>query len=703
MLFEPKKKIVINKDLMEAPNLTNRFDEQELDALGQVVWQGYDRDLRSRNAWERRMNAGMDLALQISTDKSFPWPNCANVVFPLVTIAALQFSARSYSNIVQGTDVVKYRVIGTDDDGKLTERAERISRHMSWQVLEEDMDWEEQHDKLLINLAIVGTAFTKSSYSASKRVVTSELVIARDFVLDYFAKSVEGCARKTQVIPLYQNEIHERIMRDTFHDRRKEGWFNTPPSYQPANVQASDERKGVSSPGSSEESSAYRTLEQHRFLDLDKDGYAEPYIVTIEESSRKVLRVVARFEREEDIERRPNKEIISIRPTEYYTKFPFIPSPDGGIYDIGFGSLLGPLNEAVNTGINQLLDSGTMQNSLGGFLGRGAKIRGGVYTMAPWEWKRVDSSGDDLRKNLVPFPDRQPSAVMFNLLGFIVEYVNRAAGTTDPVVGINPGQNTPAETSRNMIEQGTQVYNTVFKRVWRALKNEFKLRHQLNGLFLPVEKKFGTTGNNYIRAEDYRTNPDLVVPAADPNVTSDTMRIQKAGAIAERAQMIPGYDIPVVERNLLKAMRIEGADKFYPGPGKVPPLPNPKAQIEEMKMKMKMLDFQHQKQMLILTLMGEREKKDAEIMKLRADAVKSLAGVQSDKAAQALAAFDSIVDAYFRHQELTMQALAGGEESGEGGGMEGVAAAPGDTGLPQRPAEVAAGSNGAMGGGPVSD
>lgn len=706
MRFIPRKKVTINKDFIQSPNLCDRFEMEDLDALGDIVWQGYKRDLNSRSKWEKRMNAGMDLALQISHAKNFPWPNCANVVFPLVTIAALQFSARSYSNIVQGADVVRYRVIGTDEDGKLTEKSERISRHMSWQVLEEDISWEEEHDRLLINLSIVGTAFVKTGFDPTKGYIVSELVTARDFVLDYWAKSVDSCARKTQVVPLYQNEIYERAARKTFRDVRKEDWFQQVPVYAPRTPE-SDNRTGTEPPSNEEDNRPFRTLEQHRYLDLDGDGYAEPYIVTIEEQSHKVLRVVARFDKEEHIERTPGGSIIKIMPTEYYTKYSFIPSPDGGIYDIGFGTLLGPLNEAVNTGINQLLDSGTMQNSLGGFLGRGAKIRGGVYTMAPWEWKRVDSTGDDLRKNLVPTPDRQPSAVMFNLLGFIVEYVNRAAGTTESQVGENPGQNTPAYNMKAMMESGSQIYNTVFKRVWRSLKGEFKKRHQLNGLFLSGKKKFGTTGNNYILAEDYKSNPDLVVPSADPNVTSDAMRIQKAGAIAERSQIVPGYDIPTVERNLLKALRIEGADKFYPGPDKVPPLPNPKGQAEQMKLQSKQMEFENKKQLLILQLMASREKTMAEVMKLRAEAAAIVAGIQTDAAAMRLETLNMMIDAFLRHQELLTKTIkeAGGENSGTGeaGGGGGVAAAPSDESLSPIPPQLAPGSNGAMGNGPVSE
>jgi chaperonin GroES len=619
--------------------------------------------------------------------------NCANVVFPLVTIAALQFSARAYSNIIQGTDVVRYRVIGDDPDGKLKDKADRISQHMSWQVLEEDTAWEEQHDRLLINLAIIGCNFIKTDYRASVAHNVSELVMAQDLVMDYYATSVESCARKTHVIPLYRNEIYERCARGTFADVRNEEWFTGVPGNTAGQQQAQqDNRRGITPP-QPDEDTPFRTLEQHRNLDLDGDGYAEPYIVTIEETSKAVLRIVARWNNDEDIERTSDGEIILIKPMEYFTKYSFIAAPDGGIYDIGFGVLLGPLNESVNTGIDQLIDAGTMQNTGGGFLGRGAKIRGGVYTFAPWEWKRVDSSGDDLRKSIVPKPDVTPSPVMFQLLGLLIEYTDRIAGTTDPMVGENPGQNTPAETSRNTMEQGEKIYSTIFKRVWRSMKEEFKKLHKLNGMYLEVKQQYGE-GKNFALREDYKDNADLVVPVADPNIVSRATRIMQATALRQAAMQIPGYNVPEVEKNFMRALGIEEVNRYYPGADKVPPLPNPKAALEQIKLQAKQMEFQHEQQMFILEARRDQKKITAQIALLEAQAVKAVSGAQTDQAAARIKAFDVAInslktmhDAY-NERISTLSGLASGGESGKpaddgrgagtGGGVSGMEASPGD-------------------------
>ena len=189
-------------------------------------------------------------------------------------------------------------------------------------------------------------------------------------------------------------------MTGIYRDVREAEWYqNHAQPMTDENVLKQDNRQGKTVP-QSDDTTPYTMLEQHLLLDLDHDGYKEPYICTVEFTSKQVIRLVSRIDSMEQITKNYKSEIVKITPTEYYTNYPFIPSPDGGVYGVGFGVLLGPLNESTNSLINQLVDAGTMSNTGGGFLGRGAKIRGGVYTFAPLEWKRVDSTGDDLRKNI---------------------------------------------------------------------------------------------------------------------------------------------------------------------------------------------------------------------------------------------------------------------------------------------------------------
>lgn len=637
-------KIVLNKEAIESPNLCDRFKDEDLTTLGGWVWDGYNRDKYSRSKWEQRTSAAMDLAMQVLKDKNYPWPNCANIAFPLVTIAALQFHARAYPTVVSGTDVVKCRVIGEDVDGAKKQRADRISTHMSWQCLEQDGDWEEQHDRLLINLPIVGCAFKKSYWCSTANAPDSELVLARDLVLDYYSKSVEYALRKTHTIPFPRNDIYERVKRGTFRDILDEAWYRGLPVVSANTLDANkDRRTGMNPPVAPDETTPFQFLEQHVSCDLDGDGYAEPYIMTVEESSKCLVRIVARFDREEDIERNIRKQIVTIRPIEYFTKYSFVPSPDGGVYDVGFGLFLGPLNESVNSLVNMLIDSGSMAVGGGGFLGRGAKIRGGVYTFAPFEWKRVDSPGDDLRKNIVPLDVREPSQVLFNLLTLLINYTQRISGSTDIMVGENIGQNTPKGTADTLVEQGQKIYNAIFKRVWRCMKEEFKKLYILNAVHLPTTVNFGQ-GRNALR-EDYLGDPNTVAPAADPNIVSDGMNMQIASAVLQRAGMVVGYDKDAVERNWLKAMKVDGMDSLFKGSNGQPPPKDVKLQIAELELQAEAQEGdkerQHEMGQFMMEMQEEHLLNQAKIMDLSSRAQAVMMDQQGDQADRQVAMMQS--------------------------------------------------------------
>ncbi len=651
-MLELDSYIKLDSAAIKSSNLCERFSKEDLQKIGNAVHEGYLRDKQSRYKWEKRTQAAMDLALQVVKEKSFPWPNAANVAFPLVTIAALQFSARSYPAIIEGNKPAKYRVIGEDLTGEKTARADRISTHMSWQCMEEDKAWEEQKDRLLISLPIVGTVFTKEFHDAQKEQSRNETVFAQDLVFDYYAKSVESCPRKTHIIPMFRNDLHSRMKRKIFRDVSGEAWYGQPPVIKTdQNTAARDQRTGLNPPRPDEQT-PFTMLEQHVHMDLDDDGYYEPYIITIEENSKEVLRIVTGFDREEDIERTKEGEIIQINALQYFTEYIFIPNPDGGVLGIGFGILLGPLNESVNSLVNILLDGGTMSNAAGGFLGRGAKLRGGVYTFAPLEWKRIDSTGDDIRKNIFPLPVRDPSAVLFQLLSLLINYVQRISGTTDPMVGEPTGQNTPAETTRSMVSEGMKIYSAVFKRIWRSMKEEFRKKYIMNAIYLPRRKSFGK--GQVILREDYLESPDEIAPSADPNVVSDQMALQLAGALKQAAAATPGYDPEQVERRWLKALKVDNIDQVYPGIKKTGVPKSEKIQIAEMKLRGDQMQLQSNQQQFVIQMQAEMQLNNAEIAKIAAEIENMKATTEGDKADRHIGMLNAILGAMkLRNETLT--------------------------------------------------
>lgn len=642
------KTITLDADVINSPNIADLFDEEDLNTISSICLDDYKADIQSRQGWVGRNNAGMDLAMQIQKNKSFPWAGCSNIVFPLVTIAALQFHARAYPAIVNGRSVVSCRVIGEDPNGTNSITATKIGQHMSWQLLEQDDDWEEQQDIALLNLAVVGSVFKKSYYNASKGYNESDLVLAKDLVLNYWAKSVEDCPVKTHEISLFRNEIYSAVKRKVFCDVLDEEWFKADAPIDVSNAQEdsneTDNRAGLTQPQSNS-STPFAGLEQHRWLDLDGDGYEEPYIVTLEKSTGTVLRIVCRFEREEDIERvEGTKEIIQIKATEYFTGYKFIPSADGSVMGIGFGVLLGPLNESVNSAINQLFDSGTIANTAGGFLGRGAKIRGGVYSFSPFQWNRVDSTGDDLRKSIFPLPVREPSAVMFQLLSLIISYTDKISGATDMLTGVNPGQNTPAETSRSMVEQGQKIYSAIFKRVWRGMKWEFRKLYVLNAIYLPEKSAFGGNGQFILRS-DYLGSPSAIVPAADPTIASDGQRFARAQMIKAAATGNPAYNQDLVEVGYLQALDVDNIPQLYKGVASLsPPPPDVKVQVEQMKTQVQMAQLQFKKMEYAFNLQEQKRLNDAKIRSLEAQALLLIEQAGGVEKAHDLNVFNSVIE-----------------------------------------------------------
>ena len=691
------------KEVVKHPNLAELLSESDLAKLGKEVWEGWDIDRQSREPWEQKTKMALDLALQVAESKTFPWQGASNVKFPLVTIAAMQFHARAYPALLPGPDVVKCSVVGSDPDQSKSERAKRVADHMSFQILEEDEDWEEHMDKALLHQAIVGCAFKKTYFNPSLGHNVSEHVLAKDLYVSYYASSLDKAPRITQVLFFSENDLYERFNRGVFLD-----WNRDARPQITANTvleEAKDNSQGTVKPGD-DPATPYRILEQHTWIDLDGDGYKEPYIVYLREDNRLVLRIVARF-KSASIEYGKNKQVVSILADQYFTKFSFVPSPDGGFYDLGFGALLGPLNESINTSVNQLIDAGTLSNTAGGFLGRGVKFRSGDNSFKPFEWKRVDSTGDDLRKGVFPLPVREPSPVLFNLLSLLIDYGERIGMAVDPLVGKNPGQNTPAETSRNMIAEGQRIFNAIFKRTYRGLKEEFRKWYKLNSFFLEDQSQYFSINFGQERTvlrQDYYENPKTIVPAADPNMVSDEHKLVQAQLLKQAAMQTQGYDKYEVEKIYLKALRIQDIEKIFPDPkGKdaIKPQPHPKVMVEMMKNQVKQLDIQLKSKLAQAKLMEEAEVNRAKIAKLEAEAVKIRAEAQAVGDNTKIAAMDAMIGAAKSRQDGLLKAMdilmsiekdtQGGKDSGGAGGVPPVGAEPSNAGVPAIPEEFAAG------------
>ena len=629
-------------DLVYEPNIAELLTDEQLADIGSQVVRDFEVDLQSRQTWERRTEQSMKLALQVAEAKNFPWPNASNIKFPLVTIAALQFHARAYPALINGDTPVKCRVIGDDDDGSKAKRAERIETHMSFQIMEQDEDWESEMDKALITQPIIGCAFKKTFFDPIKKYNISETILAKDFVVNYWTKSLDTTPRMTHVLYYSKNDIYERVIRGLWLEVGEERptVTNMLTGGSSSLQAAQNKAQGTAPPQSDDATTPYELLEQHKFFDFDGDGYEEPYIVIVRRDTRKVARIVARF-LPNGIKRNEKDEVLNIEAERCFTKYPFIPSPDGGFYDLGFGVLLGPLNESINTLINQLIDAGTMSVTAGGFLSRGIKMRGGNNSFTPNEWKHVDTSGDDLRKGIMPLPVREPSQVLFTLLNLLINYGERTGGAVDILVGEGPGQNTPAETSRTMAEEGKKVFNGIFKRTYRSLKQEFRKQYRLNQLHISEDQNFVSeaSGKGTILVQDYAGDSSDVRPSADPSITSDALKLQQAMTIQAISQSNPGmYNRYEAEKRFLKAMKVSEIDALLPdpkGPNAISaPAPDVKVQVEQIKAEVAKAQMDLEMKMGLLKLMKEAELSQAKIQKLEAEVAfigAEIASVERDR------------------------------------------------------------------------
>ncbi len=335
----------------EETNLIKELDGPALAELGQCVSNEYDIDEASRKDWLEDYDEFMEIVNMISNGK----PGKADIKYPLIATAAIQFAARAMPAIIQGRNVVKGTVVGRDPDGAKAARADRISEHMSYQVLEDMPEWIEDMDQLLTTIAVTGCEFKKTRHDPITGKPVSEYVSAKNLCVNNSAKSLESAPRATHIIDLYPHQIEERIRAKIFREFEYAG-------------QTGKDQNDPDSP--------HVFLEQHRRWDIDGDGYPEPVIVTIHKDTQTVVRITARFDAD-GIHVNDRNQVVAIDPVQYFTKYILFRTFDGTFYTIGFGKLLFQNNDIVDTVVNQLLDAGTDQITGGGFIAGSLNLKGG--------------------------------------------------------------------------------------------------------------------------------------------------------------------------------------------------------------------------------------------------------------------------------------------------------------------------------------
>lgn len=511
----------------ELPNVAFDVDEDISNQIATRVVEEYQIDKTSRADWEEEARLAMDAVLQKTEAKSHPFPGAANIKFPLLTTAALQFGARSYPAIVQGDRVCRIKTVGPDPYGLKVDRAERVSLHMSHQLLEEQDGWESDLDIMLHQLPIIGHGYRKVYRDQETGQNCSDFVSAMNLIVNQNTKDLMRVPRATEEIELYPHEIEERIRDERF----------VPFEYSASSPAQMTEADGSSATPQMDEDAAHLFLEQHRYWDLDGDGLPEPWIATVHKESGKLVRLQANYDLEKA---RVNQrgEISKLPRYQYFVGFPFLPDPNGGYHGIGFGRLLKSIGETINTALNQMLDAAHLQNKGGGFIGSGLNMKKAKITVSLNEWTVVNVPGQKIREAIVPHEFRGPSPVLFQLLGMMIDAGKQIASVQEVLTGESGPSTMQPTTLLAMIEQGLKVFTAIIKRVFRSLKREFGLLYELNRRY-PDEEA-------YAEIIDWEPPQELIKQLEE-------MQAQQA-----QAQMGHNGGPPM-----------DGGDEGMPGPGMV--------------------------------------------------------------------------------------------------------------------------------------
>lgn len=598
------------EELMQMVNIAEHLETEVLNRIGSDVVARFDADKATGAHREERIRAATEMAMQITQPKNTPWPSASNVIYPIITSSAMQFNARLMSAVMSGYEVCKGKVIGNDEavpiinpntgrqevgidaEGnqvpafsepkKKQKKADRTAEFVNWQLMQQEEEWKTDTDTMFLCLPIVGMIVRKRYYDPLLGRNASKIIFPSNFVVQYTAATIKSAPVVSEVFSLCGVEIKERVRAKLYLKKD----YN-----QGSSVQISDEytEAGIFPAQASDNSGVYDQeidqqhtfIEQHCRIDLDNDGYPEPYTVIVHKDSECVARIVADFE-EDEIVRDKDGMILKIAPMQHYTRYAFLPSLDGGIYATGIGELLLPINATINTLINQLIDAGTKANGSGGFIGRGIRIATGTINVPLNAYIKVDSSGEDLQRQIYDIPRNMPSPVLFEMLGVMIEAAKEIANMKDVLSGDQAGNVAPF-TSMAMIEQGLTTFKSIYQRIYWSVADELKIQYSLNKKYISNElytKVLDDPEANIDKDFDM-SGIDLVPVNSNADIT-DMQKITRANLLFSLKDD-PLMDGIKIREEILNLSNISNAEDYVVEPQPAPEDPMlqlAKAQVE---------------------------------------------------------------------------------------------------------------------------
>jgi hypothetical protein len=547
--------IVLEKEDMDDEfneNLAENLDDDILTELAGDLLGEYQSDVDSRKDWVQTYVDGLELLGLKIEERTEPWPGACGVYHPLLSEAIVKFQSETIMETFPAAGPVKTSILGQETQERI-EAAQRVKEDMNYQLTEVMVEYRPEHERMLWGLGLSGNAFKKVYFDPNLDRQVSLFVPAEDIVVPYGASSLETSERVTHVMRKTKNELRKLQVMGFYKDVELD---------DPTDTLDEIEKKIAEQMGfKASQDDRYKLLEMHVYLDLpgyeDKDekgketGIALPYVVTIEKGTETVLAIRRNYHADD-----PNKQ-----KRDHFVHYGYVPG--FGFYCFGLIHLIGAFAKSGTSILRQLVDAGVLSNLPGGFKTKGLRVKGDDTPIAPAEFRDVDVASGTIKDNIMTLPYKEPSQVLYTLLGTIVDEGRRFASAADLKVSDMSSQS-PVGTTLAILERTLKVMSAVQARVHYAMKQEFKLLKNIIRDYTPEDYEYDPVeGPPRAKRSDY----DMVevLPVSDPNSATMSQKVVQYQAALQLAQSAPQlYDLPLLHRQMLEVLGIRNASKLVP-------------------------------------------------------------------------------------------------------------------------------------------
>ena len=529
-------------------NLADYIEDGDLGKFSSDLLAEFESDRDSRKDWEDTYIKGLDMLGFKYEDRTQPFEGASGVVHPLLAESVTQFQAQAYKELLPPSGPVRTQVVGLSTP-EVEDQAKRVKDFMNYQITDVMNEYDPDMDQLLFYLPLAGSAFKKIYYDGILKRAVAKFIAGEDLVINYMATDLAGADRVTHIIKTSGNDIRKQQLGGFYRDIE----LSTGQIDSNDIVDKVNELEGTDkSYGSSDEE--HVILEMHVNADVpgfeDETGVKLPYIVSIDQYSREVL----------SIRRNWKQGDTNFAKNDYFVHYKFLPGL--GFYGFGLIHMLGGLSRTATSVLRQLIDAGTLANLPAGFKARGMRIRDHDEPLQPGEFRDVDVTGTSIKESLLPLPYKEPSATLFQLLGFAVDAGKSFAAIADMKMGEGNEQN-PVGTTLALIERGTKVMSAIHKRLHYAQRMEFKMLAKVFQIYLPPQYPYMVVGGNQmIKQTDFDDRVDII-PVSDPNIFSMAQRVTLAQQQLQLATAAPQlHNLREAYRRMYDAMGVDNVDSI---------------------------------------------------------------------------------------------------------------------------------------------